>query len=223
MGSSAQKPGTAFWTIATLQQSIPWMCVCAPVSPPSDHKPCPAASLTVLSHSPRPPCRRRARPPPPTSLCPPWRARCRVGAAWRCRAARKRSAIGLWSWPCRRWETSTSVRGGGGVWVCGWRGRAAWQRCGDLEDLHPPPSWPSPSARPPQPGCPADDIYTDVCLKGAATKQARQLALALRDHPAGASSRHLLTSALGCAGRPGCTRKPSLGAGLPTLPNSPAC
>lgn len=35
------------------------------------------------------------------------------------------------------------------------------------------------------------DIYADVCLPGPA-KQARQLALMLRDHPAGASSRHML-------------------------------
>ncbi|KAL4423355.1 hypothetical protein ABPG77_004286 [Micractinium sp. CCAP 211/92] len=36
------------------------------------------------------------------------------------------------------------------------------------------------------------DIYADVCLNGPA-KQARQLALMLRDHPAGLSTRHMLT------------------------------
>lgn len=37
-------------------------------------------------------------------------------------------------------------------------------------------------------------LPADVCLNGPA-KQARQLALMLRGHPAGASSRHLITGA----------------------------
>ncbi|PSC70972.1 serine carboxypeptidase 24-like [Micractinium conductrix] len=41
------------------------------------------------------------------------------------------------------------------------------------------------------------DIYADVCLRGNAARQAqvRQLALMLRDHPAGASTRHMLKGA----------------------------
>ena len=46
---------------------------------------------------------------------------------------------------------------------------------------------------------PLDDIYADVCLRGSAARQAqvRQLALMLRDHPAGASTRHMLKGELG--------------------------
>lgn len=46
----------------------------------------------------------------------------------------------------------------------------------------------------PPPPLPAGPPAADVCLNGPA-KQARQLALMLRGHPAGASSRHLITGA----------------------------
>jgi hypothetical protein len=50
--------------------------------------------------------------------------------------------------------------------------------------------------------CPfPDDIYADVCLPAAA-QAARQLALMLRDHPAGLSTRPLIHSSGACWAAP---------------------